>query len=352
MGEYANFYNSTNGDRVYDADSFEEWLKPFFTTGVFNGGLQVNANVPNDMTIKVTSGYVNINGKTKFYDAPSVFTIEAAHATLKRIDNVILRRDDVNRDFTMFIQKGTFSETPSAPTITRANGLYDLVLAEVYVNNAAVVIRQENILDKRADLDLCGWVVSTVNEIDLSQITAQWLDYVTNFKNEQEADFDTWFNAMKNQLTTDAAGNLQNQITQINSKDSQQDTAITALQADSTVTANASQLGKIKVGTDLSIEADGTLRVTATTTQNKTLSASSWTGANAPFQYELPVTGVTPTSNQDILPSPSITAEQFDSFSAAKIFEHHQENEKIILYALGDKPTIDIPIRVILRGEK
>ena len=36
MGTYANFYNSDNGDRVYDADSFSEWLRPFFKTGVFN----------------------------------------------------------------------------------------------------------------------------------------------------------------------------------------------------------------------------------------------------------------------------------------------------------------------------
>jgi hypothetical protein len=32
MGQYANFYNSRNGDRVYNADSMSEWLLPFFTT--------------------------------------------------------------------------------------------------------------------------------------------------------------------------------------------------------------------------------------------------------------------------------------------------------------------------------
>lgn len=352
MGMYPNFYNSINGDRVYNAESFEEFIKPFFTTGVFNGGLQVTASTIPDMQINVSSGYVNINGKVKYYETNSVFTIEAANSTLKRIDNVVIRRDDVQRDFIMFVQKGAFSNDPEAPTPTRSNGIYDLVIAQIYVDAAAVYIRQENILDTRTDTNLCGWVASTVEEIPFNQITAQWESFINTFKATNETAFTAWFNTIKNQLGADVAGNLQNQITQINSKDSQQDTAITALQADSTVTANESRLGKIKVGTDLSIEVDGTLRVKATTTQNKTLLASSWTGANAPFQYELSVTGVTASSNQDILPSPSITAEQFDFASGAKIIEHHQETNKIVLWAIGDKPTVDIPIKVILRGEK
>lgn len=351
MGEYANFYNSTNGDRVYDADSFEEWLKPFFTTGVFNGGLQVNANVPNDMTIKVTSGYVNINGKTKFYDAPSVFTIEAAHATLKRIDNVILRRDDVNRDFTMFIQKGSFSETPSVPTITRANGLYDLVLAEVYVNNAAVVIRQENILDKRADLDLCGWVTSTVEEIDLSQITAQWLDYVTNFKNEQEADFMTWFNTMKDQLTTDAAGSLQTQINTLTSTDSNLQNQINTINNGINNPATTNTIGKVIIGDNIQVDANGKISLITDSIVNTNLLSANWTGTK-PFTYELTVNGVNETSNQLVKPSASITEEQFDALSACKLLVSHQELNKIVFKALGDKPTINIPIEVTLKGGK
>ena len=61
MSEYAMFYNSVEGDRVYDADDMTDWLKPFFVTGVFNGQMQVTAN--DDMTVTVANGYVNIGGK-------------------------------------------------------------------------------------------------------------------------------------------------------------------------------------------------------------------------------------------------------------------------------------------------
>ena len=66
MGTYANFYNSDNGDRVYDADSFSEWLRPFFKTGVFNGELQVMAS--SGMEVIVDTGNAFIEGKLKKFD--------------------------------------------------------------------------------------------------------------------------------------------------------------------------------------------------------------------------------------------------------------------------------------------
>ena len=52
--EYAYFYNSTGGDRKYNADSLSDWLSPFFCEGVFNGQMQVTAN--DDMTVTVAAG--------------------------------------------------------------------------------------------------------------------------------------------------------------------------------------------------------------------------------------------------------------------------------------------------------
>lgn len=75
MGQYANFYNSRNGDRVYNADSMSEWLLPFFTTGVFNNCFAVTAT-GDGMNISVGGGYVNIKGKTKHFEQAQIFTLE------------------------------------------------------------------------------------------------------------------------------------------------------------------------------------------------------------------------------------------------------------------------------------
>lgn len=206
MGQYANFYNSINKDRVYDASSFEEWLKPFFKTGVFNGNLQVVES--SGMNIKVGPGNAFIEGKLKYFENETILTIDAAHATYSRIDNVIVRRNDVDRDFTIMIQKGTNSNAPAAPTPIRQDGIYDVVIAQIYVQAAAIEIFQRNITDTRANGDLCGWVVSNVKEVDFDQIAAQFTDYFNNFKNTNLEEFNSWFETIKGILGEDEAVNL------------------------------------------------------------------------------------------------------------------------------------------------
>lgn len=82
-----------------------------------------------------------------------------------------------------------------------------------------------------------------------------------------------------------------------------------------------------------------------------TLSASSWTGDSAPYTYTLSVTDVTKNSNQELLPALNITSEQLTALQAANIQDGGQSADTIVLKAFGDKPTIDIPIRVIMRGD-
>lgn len=78
-----------------------------------------------------------------------------------------------------------------------------------------------------------------------------------------------------------------------------------------------------------------------------TLAANGW----ADGVYILTVDGVTTTSNQEILPAVDITAEQLEALQAANIQDGGQAAGNITLKAYGDVPTIDIPIRVIKRGD-
>ena len=78
-----------------------------------------------------------------------------------------------------------------------------------------------------------------------------------------------------------------------------------------------------------------------------TLSASAW----ADGAYVLSVDGVTATSNQEVLPAVDITAEQLEALQAANIQDGGQTAGNITLKAYGNVPTIDIPIRVIKRGD-
>ena len=94
--QYPLFYNSVNQDRVYDADSFSDWLKKFFTTGVFKDEMQVTA--AGGMYVQVGSGYVNVGGKVMQFDQ-STLTVGTADSRYYRIDSVIVERNDTDRQF-------------------------------------------------------------------------------------------------------------------------------------------------------------------------------------------------------------------------------------------------------------
>lgn len=83
----------------------------------------------------------------------------------------------------------------------------------------------------------------------------------------------------------------------------------------------------------------------------KTISAASWTGSAAPFSYSLTVTGVTATSNQELLPAIDVTEAQLKALQAANIQDGGQLANTVTLKAWGEKPLIDLPVRVILRGD-
>ena len=95
----------------------------------------------------------------------------------------------------------------------------------------------------------------------------------------------------------------------------------------------------------------GTDYAGASETVTATLLAASWTGDAAPYSYALTVSGVTATSNQEVLPALNITAEQLEALQGANIQDGGQAANSMTLKAYGDKPTIDLPIRVIKRGD-
>lgn len=244
MGTYANFYNSDNGDRVYDADSFSEWLRPFFKTGVFNGELQVIAS--SGMEVIVDTGNAFIEGKLKKFDSQTTLTVEQASANSTRIDSVICRRNDTDRDFTLMIVKGT----TVAPLPVRENGIYDIVLAHITVPASAVEIKQENITDTRMNADICGWVVSNVEEVDFSQVTAQWADYIANFEADELQAFNEWFDTIKGHLSTDQAGSLQLQIDEQANKIAANTANISSNKADITSLQQTTQTNTSDIATN------------------------------------------------------------------------------------------------------
>ena len=217
--DYGYFFNSNNSDRKYNADSFEEWLKPFFVSGVFAGGLQVTAQDTPDMSVKVSAGYANLDGKAARWTESNTLALDTASGVYSRIDTIVLRRDNTNRAVSIEVVKGTASASPQPTAPTRNSDIYELVLAQILVGVGVTEIVASKITDKRMDSSVCGYVAATVTEIDFDQIKAQFDGWIADFEADTDewfdaqADyFDDWFETIRGQLDEDAAGHLQNEV--------------------------------------------------------------------------------------------------------------------------------------------
>ena len=311
--QYGLFWNSVDSDRLYDADSFAEWLRKFFTTGVFDGELQVTS--AGGMDVSVSAGYANIDGKVRFFDSATKLTLATAGATYPRIDTIVVERNDTDRKITIKAITGTYSASPTATAPVRANTIYQIVLAQIYVAAGATAITQAAITDTRKDTSLCGIVAATIKNPDFGQWYAQ-----------NEAQFSEWFTGMKDQLTTDAAGNLQTEIDAV--KKSVSDNA-------ASITANKTAI-------------DANTKKLVTTSKNITLAASGWSSGT----YTISDSLITATSNQEIIPAPSISANQYKALVKASLVATGQTTGSITIKAFGTTPSINIPVTIIFRGEK
>lgn len=81
------------------------------------------------------------------------------------------------------------------------------------------------------------------------------------------------------------------------------------------------------------------------------LSASLWGGVESPYTLPYSNSNITTTNVIELIPSVSITADQLKALQKANIIGGTQTSGSIVLKAMGTKPTIDIPVTMIIRGD-
>lgn len=86
-------------------------------------------------------------------------------------------------------------------------------------------------------------------------------------------------------------------------------------------------------------------------TKTATLAAASWTGTAAPYTLVLSLPEATASNNIEVLPSAALTQAQYEAMADAGITGAGQAAGSITLKAWGDKPTINLPVQLIVRGD-
>ena len=199
MAYRSGFFNAkqnTDGsyDRTYDANDISNYLGGLISDGVVQssaGALQVSVEQAS-MQVQVRPGRAFLYNR--WFTADSVITLPLtrAHGTLSRITAVALHFDEVNREVIPVCIDGTLASSPVAPQLDNKYLLLALVTVPANPSN----LSQITVTDSRK------FVHALVNyDFDQSVLQKEYIKA-----------FNAWFEGVKNQLSTDAAGNLQNQI--------------------------------------------------------------------------------------------------------------------------------------------
>lgn len=105
------------------------------------------------LQVKVPAGQAMVRGHYYTSTAQETLAIGAAHATLGRIDSVVLELDPSGNTILLKVVAGTAASTPAAPTLTQTDaGIYQIRLANVTVAAAATTISAGNVADTRTFL--------------------------------------------------------------------------------------------------------------------------------------------------------------------------------------------------------
>lgn len=232
MASIKSFPN--NQDEFIGAEAVMKWLHGR-TSGVFAAGGQCAvAAVADSMSVTVSDGngwMSNSEGdgivwwisSEKDTGTKLTLTADMADATMPRIDRAVVSWQTTNYVALpeVKILRGAPASNPMPPALTNNNIMRQISLARIRIPAGATAITASMITDERLDPAACGLVTESV-KVDTSVINAQLLaayqEYTRNmdkYTTEARADFEAWFQAVKDALSGDVAGNLKNQIDEL-----------------------------------------------------------------------------------------------------------------------------------------
>lgn len=129
------FYNSVNGDRKYDAKDFAEIFDGIIEDGVHKGiGDSFATTATGGNTVALGTGRAWFDHTWTLSDTAVPFVLDAAHASLNRIDALILEVDssDPIRANQLKYVRGTPAQSPTKPILIKTATLKQYAMSYIY----------------------------------------------------------------------------------------------------------------------------------------------------------------------------------------------------------------------------
>lgn len=193
------FFDSVNGDRIYNSNDFSNYFKGLIGNGIYKdflGGLQVTADTTTGLGLIVKSGKATIDGRWILNDSDLNLTV-AAGGTSARNDYVVVQLNLSERLMAIKVisNEEYFEDDTSV--------IKNLPLARILIRKNATSINGSDITDMRP---VAGFVTGLIDQVDTEELFTQFEAAIA----EKEAEFDAYFEAKKTafdnwftQLTSD-----------------------------------------------------------------------------------------------------------------------------------------------------
>lgn len=236
MSVSSGFFNSLNGDRKYNAAQMSAIFDGLIIDGVFASiGTAFAVKAAGGLTVNVGIGKAWFDHTWTVNDSILPMTAPEAEVLLDRIDAVVLEVNGMEsvRENTIKFVKGNPSSAPSRPTLTNEGNVHQYPLCYIYRKYGTAVINQADITPM-VGTESTPFVTGILQTISLDELLGKWQDELDRFTDarsqevddwiaqeqtvldqwiaSEQADFLSWYNQMKDQLSGDVAGNLQLEI--------------------------------------------------------------------------------------------------------------------------------------------
>lgn len=189
MAWTSGFFNSVNGDRLYNADQMSRIFEGLITDGIYESVANKLAVQPNSgMTIQIATGRGWFGRHWVNNDSEYKLTVAQSDVILNRYVAVVIKVDDTDavRDAVPYIKYSDFATTPVKPTMTRTETVKEYCLAYIYIKAGATAITASDIEDTRANESLCGWVTGLIEQLSSATLFDQFT-----------AIFNEWFSGLQ-----------------------------------------------------------------------------------------------------------------------------------------------------------
>lgn len=206
-------------DREYFAEDWARYFAAFISSGTFlrePTNLQIIAN--GDMSVTLKPGSMMIDGTRYDNVADIVIQLEPADGVLSRIDRISITWSKSERDTHYTLQKGIMSYNPVPPACRRNAEYKDYVVADIRIDAGVISINQSTITDQRLNSEVCGVAIpfAYINTeslaLQLQAFYEETMDKQAVWEQDMQEQIYQWFQDVQDQLSSDAAFNLQKQI--------------------------------------------------------------------------------------------------------------------------------------------